>query len=174
MPYEPGVIVPAPVADARSMDGAGEAAAEFAPVELAAVHVPQSMQNMRLGRFAAPQFQHSTVDDGAGAAERTGSRGAGAGAGCMGAPESSRDPEADDTSESHSPQNAVTASTGAPHVGQADRWGTRGIIGRPAQGVNEQTCVASKYQNDSTTGRCKAFGVLFATTTLDARRTSLE
>jgi hypothetical protein len=34
----------------------------------------------------------------------------------MGAPASSRRTGADDTSESHSPQNAVTASMGAPHV----------------------------------------------------------
>jgi hypothetical protein len=34
----------------------------------------------------------------------------------MGAPASSRRTVADDTSESHSPQNAVTASMGAPHV----------------------------------------------------------
>jgi membrane protein involved in colicin uptake len=34
----------------------------------------------------------------------------------MGAPASGRRTVADDTSESHSPQNAVTASMGAPHV----------------------------------------------------------
>jgi hypothetical protein len=113
--YEPSIIVLAPEAETE-LTGEGAAVAE-----LARVHVPHWRQNDWLGMFAAPQLQHSSVT---GLVKLSGRFGVRAGEGGMGAPGSSRCSAADDTSESHSPQNAVSASTGAPHVGQASWLGT--------------------------------------------------
>lgn len=121
------------------LDGEAKAAAAIGPIPgdeeadaLEPMNVPHSTQKVRLGRFGVLQLQHSTipadVDGGVegwsdlglvGRGEVLGEDlGASERGGGMGAPASGRVPVADVTSESHSPQNAVSASTGAPHAGQ--------------------------------------------------------
>jgi hypothetical protein len=120
---------------------------------------------VRLGRFGVLQLQHSTIpagvegeaggadgDAGGDGVEAVGGDAGGAGLdlepigrdedlgasegwGGMGAPASGRVLVADVTSESHSPQNAVSASTGAPHAGQL-RVGTRQCSRQPRPRMN--------------------------------------
>lgn len=122
------------------LDGEAKAAAAIGPIPgdeeadaLEPMNVPHSTQKVRLGRFGVLQLQHSTIpaDVGGGVEGDELARGlvgrgevlgedlgASERGGGMGAPASGRVPVADVTRESHSPQNAVSASTGAPHAGQ--------------------------------------------------------
>ena len=87
-------------------------------LEPMAMKVPHSPQKMRPGGLGASQLQQLTMAAGATGLGLAGSGRDDSDEDGMGAPAAGRRSAADDTSESHSPQNAVSAWTGAPHAGQ--------------------------------------------------------
>ncbi len=92
---------------------------------------PQLAQNSRLAALGVSQLQQSTVLEGTtstlGATSRSSRTTDGAGGGRMDAAVSGPRSGAEGTSESHAPQNAVSATTGAPHAEQIRSVITPGV-----------------------------------------------